>query len=84
MWFENVCSIADADPYTKFEGKNCQGYTIQSGFTTLRAAKAACSKNNYCRCIEDSDCYGYNWKITKGDALYSSSKGSCAWIKGKR
>ena len=83
--FRNVYFFADE--YTQFAGKYCGGATIQSSITTLQAAKAACSGNILCGCIDDLDCNGDNWQINEGMALLSSSKGSCAWINminGKR
>ena len=67
-----------SDNYNYLEGRYCQGSNIGS-YTTLHAAKAACSNNYECGCIWEEECDGDEWKISKGNTVFSSSYGSCAW-----
>lgn len=81
MWFQKLCSFSER--YNHFKGKYCNGDYIK-GYTTLRAAKAACSNDIECGCINDFACNGFNtWVIFKGSALASSTQGTCAWTLGK-
>ena len=63
-------------------GKFCEGGDIGS-YTTLQAAKEACSNNNECGCIWDEFCDGNIWLISKGYNVTSDAYGSCAWTKSK-
>ena len=56
------------------------------GYTTLQAAKAACSNDIECGCIYDSNCDGGTWSIHKGSDLTSGQahgQENCAWTRGK-
>ena len=54
------------------------------GYTTLQAAKAACSNDIECGCIQDMDCDGgiWGWSISKGSYIHHK-RGHCAWTIGK-
>ena len=83
MRFKNVFFIANVDQYLHFEKQYCtQGDEIQS-YTTLQAAKEACSDNNECNCIHATACDGDRWYIRK-NATLSYRWGACAWTKGRR
>ena len=79
MGFQSVCSIVD---FTRNDYKQCTGDNIQD-FTTFEAAKAACSKNIECGCIDVPFClYGDRIMIMKGSGTASDEDwGYCAWTR---
>ena len=74
-----------SDQFTRLQGKECLGDSIQY-HTTLQAAKVACMNNIECGCIYDRKCDGDQWFTSKGSAVYSDTaksgtQESCTWTK---
>ena len=75
-------SILASLEYTHNENQYCSGAYIQT-YPSLADAKQACNQNKECGVITDFDCDGDQWATCKGNGVFSSSSGSCSWVKSK-